>query len=98
MFIEKSFNWFIEKTQMIHLVLLLSDCVKDELQTFLNVTQREVFTRCSTPWLGNITHGIIKDYDLQEPCNISEATAQSVGVADFFLKSASYSFPQCQRK
>ena len=75
----------------------ISDCIKDQLRTFLTDTKNELFTGCSTPWLGNITNEVIKNYESQEPCNISTATEQSVEVMDFFMKSASYFFPECQR-
>ena len=62
----------------------------------MTVTNSELFTRCSTPLLGNVTYGLIKDYNLQEPCNISDATAQSIAITDFMFKSASFSFEECQ--
>ena len=43
-----------------------------------------------------MTYGLIEGYEFQEPCNISDATAQSVTITDFMFKSASFAFEECQ--
>ena len=79
-----------------HILSKLSVCAKEQFRKFLTVSNNELFTRCSTPWLGNMTYGLIEGYEFQEPCNISDATAQSVTITDFMFKSASFAFEECQ--
>ena len=73
-----------------------SVCIKDQLKKFLKVTQKELFARCSAPWLINITYGVLDDYNTLPSCNEADATTQSLVVANFFLSSGGYNFPECK--
>ena len=72
------------------------DCIKDQLKTFLKVTQNELFSRCSAPWLSNITDGLIDEYNALPACNETDGTTQSLVLADFFLTAGEYNFPECK--
>ena len=73
-----------------------SDCIKDQLKKFLKVTENELFSRCSAPWLSNITNGLLDDYNTLPSCNESDATSQSLVLANFFLSAGQYNFPECK--
>ena len=64
----------------------------------MEVTQVELFSRCSVPWIVNITGGLLNEDNLPAPCNLSEATAQSLTLTDFFSKATSYGFPECKSR
>lgn len=38
----------------------------------------------------------LDDSELRAPCNMSDATTQSLIAIDFWMKAASYSFPNCK--
>ena len=68
-----------------------TDCIKTELKKVLD--GEKLFSTCSVSWLVNITGELYNP--LLPPCNISEATNQSLFLGDFFTKARLYGFPQC---
>ena len=73
-----------------------SDCIKDQLKTFLKVKQNELFSKCSTPWISNITDGLLDDYNALPSCIETDGITQSLVIADFFLTAGEYNFPECK--
>ena len=87
---ERNDNSFIDSSYV--------DCIQSQLKHFIEVTQAELFSRCSVPWISNITGGLLNENDRPAPCNLSDATAQSLTLTDFFSKATYYGFPECKSK
>ena len=73
-----------------------SDCIKDQLKNFLKVTRNDLFSRCSSVWLTNVTYGLLDDYNNLPSCNETDSTEQSLVVGDFFLRAGAYNIPECK--
>ena len=74
-------------------IKLFPDCIKDEFNAFYELEQNDIFSTCNVPWTANITGNSMYEH---KPCNLSDATNQSVHLIDFFTKASMYRFPNCQ--
>ena len=62
------------------------------MENFLK--ENEIGSTCSIAWNADFGGGIL-DPTLK-PCNLSEATRQSLLLADFFTKACAYGFKDCK--
>ena len=67
------------------------DCIKGQMEKFVN--EKGIGAICSIAWNADFGGGLL-DPTLK-PCNISEATRQSLLLADFFTKACAYGFTEC---
>ena len=77
-------------------LFLSSACIQDQLKKMLSVAEKELFSRCSAPWISNITYGILYNYSSLEACNKSDAILQSISLANFFFKATWYDILECK--
>ena len=74
----------------------IKDCVREQ---FIYLTQQiGLFDKCSIPWTMDLLGRSNRDLVLYPPCNISEATNQSLIAMDFFYKAASFVLGNCKGK
>ena len=74
-------------------IIFFPDCIKDEFNAFYEIEQNDIFSACNVPWTANITGNSMYEH---KPCNLSDATNQSVHLIDFFTKASMYGFPNCK--
>ena len=74
-------------------IIFFPDCIKDEFNAFYEIEQNDIFSTCNVPWTTNLTGNNMYEH---KPCNLSDATNQSVHLIDFFTKASMYRLPNCQ--
>ena len=68
------------------------DCIKGQMENF--VKENDIGSICSIAWNADFGGGLL-DPTLK-PCNLSEATRQSLLLADFSTKACAYGFKDCK--